>query len=31
MQREEEYADKFGSVCYLGDSVWDVIDSRGLE
>ncbi|MGD9578975.1 MAG: NADP-specific glutamate dehydrogenase [Syntrophorhabdus sp.] len=29
--RIKEYADKFGSVCYLGDSVWDVIRQQGLR
>lgn len=29
--RIKEYADKFGSVCYLGDSVWDVIRQQGLK
>jgi len=29
--RIKEYADRFGSVCYLGDSVWDVIRQQGLR
>ncbi|OPX95862.1 MAG: NAD(P)-specific glutamate dehydrogenase [Syntrophorhabdus sp. PtaB.Bin006] len=29
--RIQEYADKFGSVCYLGNSVWDVIAEQGLK
>ena len=29
--RIKEYADKYGSVCYLGDSVWDVITQQGLK
>lgn len=30
--RISEYADKFGgSVCYIGESVWDVIKSQGLK
>ncbi|HOC45939.1 MAG TPA: NADP-specific glutamate dehydrogenase [Syntrophorhabdaceae bacterium] len=30
--RISEYADKFsGSVCYIGESVWDVIRSQGLK
>jgi glutamate dehydrogenase (NADP+) len=29
--RIQEYADKFGSVCYLGNSVWDVIAEHGLK
>ncbi|OPY64804.1 MAG: NAD(P)-specific glutamate dehydrogenase [Syntrophorhabdus sp. PtaU1.Bin050] len=29
--RIQEYADKFGSACYLGNSVWDVIAQQGLK
>jgi glutamate dehydrogenase (NADP+) len=30
--RISEYADKFnGAVCYIGESVWDVIKSQGLK
>ncbi len=30
--RISEYADKYsGSVCYIGESVWDVIKSQGLK
>ena len=29
--RIKEYADVYGSVCYLGDSVWDVIREQGLK
>lgn len=29
--RIKEYADAYGSVCYLGDSVWDVIREQGLK
>lgn len=29
--RIKEYAERFGSVCYLGDSVWDVIRQQGLR
>ncbi len=29
--RIKEYADKFGAVCYFGDSVWDVIREQGLK
>ncbi len=29
--RIQEYADKFGTVCYLGDNVWDVIREEGLK
>ncbi|MEN6616439.1 MAG: NADP-specific glutamate dehydrogenase [Syntrophorhabdus sp.] len=30
--RISEYADKFaGTVCYIGESVWDVIKSQGLK
>ncbi|OPY79346.1 MAG: NAD(P)-specific glutamate dehydrogenase [Syntrophorhabdus sp. PtaU1.Bin153] len=29
--RIQEYADKFGSACYLGNSVWDVIAEQGLS
>jgi glutamate dehydrogenase (NADP+) len=29
--RIQEYADKFGTVCYLGDNVWDVIREQGLK
>ncbi|NLW36280.1 NADP-specific glutamate dehydrogenase [Syntrophorhabdus aromaticivorans] len=29
--RIQEYADKFGSVCYLGSSVWDVVAEHGLK
>ena len=29
--RIKEYADKYGSVCYIGDSIWDVIRDEGLK
>ncbi len=29
--RIKDYADKFGTVCYLGDNVWDVIREQGLK
>jgi glutamate dehydrogenase (NADP+) len=29
--RIKEYADKYGSVCYLGNSVWDVIKEQNLK
>jgi glutamate dehydrogenase (NADP+) len=29
--RIKEYADKFGAVCYIGDSIWDVIRDEGLK
>jgi glutamate dehydrogenase (NADP+) len=29
--RIKEYADKYGSVCYLGESVWEVIRQQGLR
>jgi glutamate dehydrogenase (NADP+) len=29
--RIKEYADKYGTVCYIGDSVWDVIREQGLK
>ncbi len=29
--RIKEYADKFGSVCYIGDNVWDVIREQGIK
>jgi glutamate dehydrogenase (NADP+) len=29
--RIKEYADKFGTVCYMGDNVWDVIREQGIK
>lgn len=29
--RIKEYADKYGTICYLGDNVWDVIREQGLR
>ncbi|MDD5009727.1 MAG: NADP-specific glutamate dehydrogenase [Syntrophorhabdaceae bacterium] len=29
--RIKEYADKYKTVCYIGDSVWDVIREQGLK
>jgi glutamate dehydrogenase (NADP+) len=29
--RIKEYADKYNTVCYLGDNVWDVIREQGLK
>lgn len=29
--RIKEYADKFGTVCYIGESIWDVIRDEGLK
>jgi glutamate dehydrogenase (NADP+) len=29
--RIKEYADKYNTVCYIGDSVWDVIREHGLK
>jgi glutamate dehydrogenase (NADP+) len=29
--RIKEYADKYGTVCYLGDNVWDVIREQGIK
>jgi len=29
--RIKEYADKYGSVCFVGNNVWDVIKEQGLK
>ncbi len=29
--RIKEYADRFGTVCYIGNNVWDVIREQGLK
>jgi len=29
--RIKEYADKFGTVCYMGDNVWNVIREQGIK
>jgi glutamate dehydrogenase (NADP+) len=29
--RIKEYADKYNTVCYIGDNVWDVIREQGLK
>jgi glutamate dehydrogenase (NADP+) len=29
--RIKEYTDKFGGVCYIGNSIWDVIRDEGLK
>jgi glutamate dehydrogenase (NADP+) len=29
--RIKDYADKFGTVCYMGDNVWDVIREQGIK